>query len=159
MGIFDEVFDDSYDLETELATNGGGGKLPTGRYKMVITESGQQEDSYGPEGCVDFWFRLDVVEGEHEGRRLVLYPRLLNPEDKDDYRVKNGRKEFAVLCKGCGFTAPPSDSSDMHDIPFDLEIELKTAKSGKQYHVLKSATPDGVGGDAGGDADEADPFT
>ena len=143
MSIFDDIFDADYSVDQEIQKAEGGGKLPTGSYKVIITDSEQTDAQYAPEGTVEFWFRLEVIEGDMEGRRVNLYPRLFNPEDKDDFRVKNGRKEFAYLCKGCGFTAPPSDSTDLHDMPFTLDIELKTAKSGKQYYALKGATPDG----------------
>lgn len=144
MGVFDEIFDENYDMEQELAAGEKAGKLPTGTYKVMVTDSAQVEESFGPDGCVEFWFRMEVIDGEREGSRINLYPRLFNPEDKDDYRVKTGRKEFAFICRGCKFTAPPSDSTELHDIPFDLSLELKTAKSGRQYHVIKGANPDGV---------------
>lgn len=106
------------------------GPLPAGKYHVEIVGSQVHAD----EDRVKLSLRAVVLDGEHEGRKMFLDFFLRHP--KDTVR-KISIQQFKMVCKACGFTDVPSDSSELHGSCITVTTSLYQDK----YTNLKSAEP------------------
>lgn len=104
--------------------------LPAGKYAVEIAGSQVKAD----EDRVRLSLRAVVLEGEYEGRRMYLDFFLRHP--KDTVR-RIGINQFKALCKACGFTDVPSDSSELHGSSVVVTITLHQDK----YINIKGVEP------------------
>jgi hypothetical protein len=98
--------------------------IPAGWYVAMITESEMKPTKNGNGEYLQL--RLDVVEGEHEGR--VLFARL-NLVNQNQTAVDIAQRELSAICRAVG-VMQPQDSSDLHDKPMRVKVTIRPAGNG-----------------------------
>jgi len=101
--------------------------LPAGWYKAVFTTSEEkptkaQTGSYLQLGA-------EIIEGEHQGRKLIERLNLNNPNST---AVEIAQRTLSGICRAVGVMTP-RDSSDLHDKPFMVKVAVKPADG--QYNA------------------------
>ena len=96
--------------------------LPAGRYEAMIVES-ELKPTKNNDGqrLVLVW---QVVEGEHEGRKIFQGLNIDNPNEK---AVAIAKRELSAICHATG-KIKISDSEELHDIPCVIVLKVVPAK-------------------------------
>lgn len=133
LGFADFDFDADYSSKPAFRT------APSGVYQVEFKNIKEVESF--DDGAKEFQMDATIVDGEYEGETIRLYSQISNPNPDQEWKVKSGRFTFAQTCKALGFNSLPSDTDEMIAQPFMMKVEKRQAKSGKEYHVFKGASP------------------
>ena len=98
--------------------------IPAGWYSAMITDSEFKATKNGNGEYLQL--RLDVIEGEHEGR--VLFDRL-NLNNPNQTAVEIAQRQLSAICRAVGIMTP-SDSSELHDKPLKVKVSIRPAGNG-----------------------------
>ena len=98
--------------------------IPAGWYSAMITDSEFKATKNGNGEYLQL--RLDVIEGEHEGR--VLFDRL-NLNNPSQTAVEIAQRQLSAICRAIGVMTP-SDSSELHDRPLKVKVSIRPAGNG-----------------------------
>jgi hypothetical protein len=90
--------------------------LPAGKYLAAIVESEKKETKAGTGEYLEL--TLQVLEGEHKGRKLWSRLNLDNPNEK---AVQIARAELSSICRAVNVMRP-KDSQELHNIPIYISI-------------------------------------
>ncbi len=93
--------------------------IPAGDYQVVIVESEEKETAKGNGSYLQL--TLEIIEGQHKGRKLFSRLNLNNPSD---VAVGIARAELSAICRAVG-VMKPKDSTDLHDLPFVAKVSVK----------------------------------
>lgn len=116
--------------------------LPSGMYRCVVAESEMRQAKSGTGEYLQV--TLEVIDGEHSGRKLWERFCLEHPKDV----VKQiARGQLSALCRATGVLTP-TDSSDMHDIPIDVVVGRRTDSDGEVRNVVRRYKAVGQAADA-----------
>jgi hypothetical protein len=96
--------------------------LPPGKYKVQITQSEMRPTKDGSGSYL--WLELDVLEGEHAGRKL--FDRL-NLNNSNPQTVEIAQRTLSSICYAVG-RLKVSDSSDLHLIPMTVDVRVRPPK-------------------------------
>lgn len=114
--------------------------LPAGWYTVMITDSEFKPTKAGTGQYLQL--ELQVIEGEHEGRRVWTTLNLDNPNAT---AVEIAQRELSAICRAVGVMAP-NDSIELHDKPFEVKLSVAPPKDGyeaknkaKGYRALGGA--------------------
>jgi len=114
--------------------------LPAGWYKAVIIES-EEKPTKAMTGSY-LQMKLQVVEGDHQGRTLFERLNLNNPNAQ---AVEIAQRTLSAICHAVGVMTPRS-SSDLHDKPLMVKVKVTPAKDGYEarndiagYEAAKAA--------------------
>lgn len=116
--------------------------VPAGWYNCMITESEMKPTKSGQGSYLQL--RLDIIDGEHEGR--VLFDRL-NLDNPNQTAVEIAQRTLSAICRAVG-VMQPQDSTDLHDKPLRVKAAVRPAGNGydasndvKGYEAANGATP------------------
>lgn len=98
--------------------------IPAGWYKMVITTS-EEKPTKAQTGSY-LKLEVEVIEGEHQGRKVFPMLNLNNPNST---AVEIAQRELSSICRATGVMTPRS-SQDLHDRPFMGKIKVTPARDG-----------------------------
>lgn len=110
--------------------------VPAGWYKAVITES-EEKPTKAQTGSY-LQMTIEIVEGEHQGRKVFGRLNLKNPNST---AVEIAQRTLSSICRAVG-VATPRTSADLHD---------------KVMMIRVAVTPPRDGFDAGNDIKEYGP--
>lgn len=115
--------------------------VPAGDYMVWISESHIEATQSGGQ---QLKITMDVMQPEHfAGKKVFANFTLEGPNPK---AAEVGRRILAGVCRAVGVMAP-RDSEEMHNIPFNIRVEVKQLDSGKlvndpkAYWSTQSAAP------------------
>lgn len=100
--------------------------LPRGRYVVSIDDSAMKETKSGTGQYLECRFR--VLEGEHQESTAYARFNLVNQSPKAQ---EIAFREFSGLCRAVG-VLQVADSSEPHDRPLVIQVDLEVRKDGGQ---------------------------
>lgn len=122
MAQFDEGGFDAVAVDPNV----GFDPIPAGKYLCVITDSEEKPNAKGTGTYINF--TLEVIEGEHKGRKLWERLNLKNPSEE---AVKIARAVLSSMCRAVGVMSP-RDSVDLHNLPMLVKVGMeKRADTGE----------------------------
>lgn len=131
----------------EVEPQGSFEPIPAGWYTAMITDSEFKATKNGNGEYLQL--RLDVIDGEHEGR--VLFDRL-NLNNPNQTAVEIAQRQLSAICRAVGIMTP-SDSSELHDKPLKVKVSIRPAGNGyeasnevKAYDATDGASAPASGG-------------
>lgn len=95
------------------------GLIPAGKYVAVIVASEMRPNRAETGSYLQL--TLEIIEGEHKGRRLWARLNLDNPSE---IAQKIARAELAAICRAVGVLAP-KDSEELHNLPLVINVKCK----------------------------------
>ena len=108
--------------------------LPPGQYLFQIVRSDMKATQNGGSMLV---LEMDVMEGQHAGRKLWENLNLKNSSEK---AVEIARSTLSAICRAIG-DLDVKDSEQLHFKPFRADVEIRPAANGygpsnkvKKYH-------------------------
>jgi hypothetical protein len=93
--------------------------LPAGWYKAVITESKERANNSKTGSYLQL--TLEVIEGEHQGRRLI---ERLNLENPNATAVNIAQRKLSGICRAVGVFEPET-SYDLLDKPLMVKVKVR----------------------------------
>ncbi len=101
--------------------------IPPGPQTVKIIASEYKQTNAGDGMCLGL--TLEVVGGEHNGRRLFEYLTLEHPKQKT---VEIAQAKLKAIALACRLQDPDrvEDSNELHDIPFEVDVIRQRAKQG-----------------------------
>lgn len=96
--------------------------LPAGWYPVIISDSEMKPTKNGNGQYLQL--ELTVIEGEYEGRKA--WDRL-NLDNPNQTAVEIAQRALSAICRAVGVLTP-SDSTELHDRPFEVKLSVKPAK-------------------------------
>jgi hypothetical protein len=101
----------------------GFNPIPKDNYALKITESSYDQTKSKDGHALKL--KIEVHEGEFEGR--VIF-RNLNLDNPSKQAMDIANREFATICRACGFPNGVEDSEELHGIVFTGEVDIKPGK-------------------------------
>jgi len=108
----------------EVEPQGSFEPIPAGWYTCMVTDSEFKPTKNGQGEYLQL--RLDVIDGEHEGR--VLFDRL-NLNNPNQTAVEIAQRQLSAICRAVGIMTP-SDSTELHDRPLNVKVSIRPAGNG-----------------------------
>jgi len=96
--------------------------LPAGKYKCVITSSGEQPTKAMTGTMLKL--QLQVIDGPHQGAMLFDQLNLNNPSAT---AMEMAQRTLSAICHAVGVIMP-QDSSDLHNKPLMVVVRLENSK-------------------------------
>lgn len=93
--------------------------LPAGWFRCVIVAS-EEKPTKAQTGSY-LMLTLEVIEGEHSGRRIIDRLNLNNPNQT---AVEIAQRTLSGICRACGVMTPRT-SNDLHDKPLMVRVAVK----------------------------------
>jgi hypothetical protein len=125
----------------EVEPQGTREPIPAGWYKCVITES-EQKPTKAQTGSY-LQMTLEVIEGEHQGRKAF---ERLNLDNPNDTAVEIAQRTLSSICRAIGILTP-RNSMELHNKPLMVKIAVKPARDGydasndiKEYQAVEKAS-------------------
>ncbi len=116
-------FDTSFDA-TIVEPTTAQELLPAGKYRAQIVESEMRVTKNGMGQFL--WLMLDILEGEHKGRKIFDQLNLVNPNPTT---VEIAQRTLSAICHATG-KMHVSDSEELHLIPMTIQVKIKPPKNG-----------------------------
>lgn len=112
--------------------------LPAGWYRAVITAS-EEKPTKAQTGSF-LMMTLEVIEGQHQGRKVFERLNLNNPNAT---AVEIAQRTLSSICRAVGVMTP-RNSSDLHDKPFMVKLAVKPGDGqyGPSNDIKEYATQD-----------------
>ena len=98
--------------------------LPAGKYRAQIVESEMRVTKNGMGQFL--WLMLDILDGEHKGRKIFDQLNLVNPNPTT---VEIAQRTLSAICHATG-KMHVSDSEELHLIPMTIQVGVKPPKDG-----------------------------
>ena len=124
----------------EIEPQGSFDPIPAGWYTVMIVASEMKPTKNGSGEYLQL--RLDIIDGEYEGR--VLFDRL-NLRNSNQTAVEIAQRQLSAICRAVG-VMQPQDSSDLHDRPLRVKVSIRPAGGGyevsneiKGYEAVEGA--------------------
>jgi hypothetical protein len=110
--------------------------IPAGEYEAIIAESEEKPTKAGNGHYLQLV--VQIVDGEHKGRKLWARLNLDNPNQQ---AVDIARAELSAICRAIGVITPKA-SSDLHDKPLLVKVTVKKSDySGEFENEIKAWKP------------------
>ena len=93
--------------------------LPKGIYEALITASEVKNTKAGTGKYLQVEFT--IFEEEYAGRKVFCNLNISNESEKAQ---KIGLGQLSALCKACGKTGIVDDSSELHDLPVMIKVDV-----------------------------------
>jgi Protein of unknown function (DUF669) len=98
--------------------------LPAGTYRAQIVES---EMRVTRDGMGQFlWLMLDILEGQHQGRKVFDQLNLVNSNPKT---VEIAKRTLSAICHATN-RMEIADSEELHLIPMTISVTVEPPKNG-----------------------------
>lgn len=115
------------------------GPLPPGKYECIISKSDIRDTKAGTGQFIEL--EMQVIEGEHSGRRLWERLNVSNPNKQAEDIAKAA---LGALCMAVD-VAELNDTEDLHDRPFIAHVEIDRKEPDRNrivaYSPAKAAAP------------------
>lgn len=98
--------------------------VPAGWYKAVITTS-EEKPTKAQTGSY-LQMTIEIVEGEHQGRKVFERLNLKNPNAT---AVEIAQRTLSSICRAVGVPTP-RNSQDLHDKVFMAKLKVTPARDG-----------------------------
>ena len=98
------------------------GTIPAGKYKCVITASGEQP-TRAMTGTM-LKLQMQVIEGPHQGQMVFDQLNVNNPSQT---AMEIAQRTLSAICRATGVMMP-QDSSDLHNKPLLVTVTVETTK-------------------------------
>ena len=98
--------------------------VPAGWYKAVISAS-EEKPTKAQTGSY-LQLTVEIVEGEHQGRKVFERLNLNNPNST---AVEIAQRTLSSICRASGVMTP-RNSQDLHDKVFLAKIKVEPARDG-----------------------------
>jgi hypothetical protein len=98
--------------------------LPPGKYTVQIVNSEMRPTSNGLGQYL--WLELDVLDGEHAGRKLFDRLNLVNANTQT---VEIAQRTLSAICHATG-KMQVTDSEELHLIPLQADVTVQPPKNG-----------------------------
>ncbi len=98
--------------------------LPAGKYRAQIVESEMRVTKNGMGQFL--WLMLDILDGEHKGRKIFDQLNLVNPNPTT---VEIAQRTLSAICHATG-KMHVSDSEELHLIPMTIQVKIRPPKNG-----------------------------
>lgn len=98
--------------------------LPAGRYVVQIVASEMRPTRDGSGQYL--WIEMDVLEGEHQGRKLWDRLNLVNPNAQ---AVEIAQRTLSAICHAAG-RLQLQDSEELHLIPMLVDVKVQPPRNG-----------------------------
>jgi hypothetical protein len=108
---------------TAVESNAPFQVLDPGRYRVQIIASEMRITKDGQGKYL--WLELEVLEGEHRGRKLFDRLNLVNASPK---AVEIAERTLSAICHAVG-KSRIEDSEELHFIPFLADVRVQPSKS------------------------------
>ena len=132
-------FDTSFDA-TSVEPTTPYELLPAGKYRAQIVESEMRVTKNGMGQFL--WLMIDILEGEHKGRKIFDQLNLVNPNPTT---VEIAQRTLSAICHATG-RMHVSDSEELHLIPMMIQVKIKPPKNGYgESNAVAYLLPEGVG--------------
>ena len=125
MAVLGATFD-----ATQVEPNQPFTVIPAGKYKAQIVASEIRATNNGDGQYL--WFELDIIDGEHAGRKLF---ERLNLWNQNSQAVEIAQRTLSAMCHAAG-QLHVADSDELHFKPMIVTVRVRPAgpgKDGKQY--------------------------
>ena len=116
-------FDTSFDA-TSVEPTTAYELLPAGKYRAQIVESEMRVTRNGMGQFL--WLMIDILEGEHKGRKVFDQLNLVNPNPTT---VEIAQRTLSAICHATG-KMHVSDSEELHMIPMTIQVKIRPPKNG-----------------------------
>jgi hypothetical protein len=116
-------FDTSFDA-TSVEPTTAYELLPAGNYRAQIVESEMRVTRNGMGQFL--WLMIDILEGEHRGRKIFDQLNLVNPNPTT---VEIAQRTLSAICHATG-RMHVSDSEELHLIPMTIQVKVRPPKNG-----------------------------
>ena len=116
-------FDTSFDA-TSVEPTTPFELLPAGKYRAQIVESEMRVTKNGMGQFL--WLMLDILDGEHKGRKIFDQLNLVNPNPTT---VEIAQRTLSAICHATG-KMHVSDSEELHLIPMTIQVKIRPPKNG-----------------------------
>ena len=135
-------FDTSFDA-TSVEPTTAYELLPAGKYRAQIVESEMRVTRNGMGQFL--WLMIDILEGEHKGRKIFDQLNLVNPNPTT---VEIAQRTLSAICHATG-KMHVSDSEELHLIPMTIQVKIKPPKNGYgESNAIAYLPPEGGGATA-----------
>jgi hypothetical protein len=98
------------------------GTIPAGKYKCVITASGEQPTKAMT--GTKLKLQMQVIEGPHQGQMVFDQLNVNNPSQT---AMEIAQRTLSAICRATGVMMP-QDSSDLHNKPLLVTVTVETTK-------------------------------
>jgi hypothetical protein len=98
------------------------GTIPAGKYKCVITGSGEQPTKAMTGTMLKL--QMQVIEGPHQGQMVFDQLNVNNPSQT---AMEIAQRTLSAICRATGVMMP-QDSSDLHNKPLLVTVRVETSK-------------------------------
>jgi len=123
--------------------------VPPGWYTTMITNSEMKATKDGTGEYLQL--RLDIIDGEYEGR--VLFDRL-NLVNENQTAVDIAQRQLSAICHVVG-VLQPQNSDELHDKPLRVKVAIRPPSNG--YDASNEVKAYAEAGNAGKQAAPAQP--
>lgn len=111
----------------------GPGPLPAGDYMVYVAASEMRINQ--DNGNQSLSLTLDVMQPETMQGRKVFSNYTMSSHNEEAVRI--GMQQLAQVCRAVGVMSP-SDSTELHDIPFFVRLIAKQLDSGKVVNNVQT---------------------
>jgi len=121
--------------------------IPAGWYKAVVSESIEKPTKAQTGSYLQL--TLEVIEGEHAGRKVFERLNLKNPNAQ---AVEIAQRSLSGICRAIGVMTP-RNSQDLHDKPMMIKVKVTPEQNGysagneiAEYAEVQKASAPASGG-------------
>lgn len=114
--------------------------LPNGDYEVMITKSDVKPTKAGTGHYIEL--EMQILSGEHSGRR---HWERLNIDNPNKTAEDIAKQALAALCLAVGIKEIEQDTTELHDVPFlvGLEIDRKDPTRNRIVSYAAMSAPAG----------------
>jgi hypothetical protein len=109
--------------------------LPAGKYKCVITSSGEQPTKAMTGTMLKL--QLQVIDGPHQGAMVFDQLNLNNPSAT---AMEMAQRTLSAICHAVGVIMP-QDSSDLHNKPLRCKVVVRKSDEYGESNEVKAYKP------------------
>jgi hypothetical protein len=112
--------------------------LPAGWYRAVITASEERVNKSQTGSYLQL--TLEVIAGQHQGRKLIDRLNLNNPNQT---AVEIAQRTLSGICRAVGVMTPRT-SYDLHDKPLMVKVKVRAGDGdyGPSNEIVEYAPPE-----------------
>jgi hypothetical protein len=122
--------------EYDIAPRTAFEPIPKGDYQAIVTDSQLKTTKAGDGEYIEL--TMQIVDGEHSGRRHWERLNIVNKNDKTQGIARGHLNQLAQACN----VPNMKDTTELHDVPFLLSLDLDHREAGRNrvmgYSSLKT---------------------
>lgn len=112
--------------------------LPKGKYDAIVSDSSVKNTKGGTGKYLALEFT--IFDEYYAGRKVWTNLNIKNDSEKAQ---QIGLGMLSSLCKACGKTGIVDDSSQLHDIPISIKLDIEPDQNGKDRNKVTAFFPKG----------------